>query len=154
MGCWIQQAARSCVKYRLLAIGKSPSWVESGVNEYSKRLPNLKLELVAGNPRNTRMQRMLNRCGSSPWRVFLDKSGRSFTSEGFANQCAKWEQAGRDVCLLIGDDVGFTASQLEEADLVWSLSDLTLPHQLARLCVCEQLYRAHTINAGHAYHRA
>ena len=142
------------MKYRLLAIGKSPSWVESGVSEYSKRLPNLKLELIPGNPRKSRMERMLNRCGSSAQRVFLDKSGRSFTSEGFAKQCAKWEQSGRDVCLLIGDDVGFTENQLVAADMVWSLSELTLPHQLARLCVCEQLYRAHTINCGHAYHRA
>lgn len=142
------------MKYRLLAFGKSPAWVENGVTEYSKRMPNLKLELVPGNPPKTRVSRMLNRCGSSAWRVFLDKSGHSFTSESFARQCASWEQAGRDVCLLIGDDVGFDADQLKSADLVWSLSQLTLPHQLARLCVCEQLYRAHTINSGHAYHRA
>ena len=93
-------------------------------------------------------------CGNRAIRVYLDKSGQSFTSESLARQCVSWERRGQDVCLLIGDDVGFTGEDLESADLVWSLSPLTLPHQLTRILVCEQLYRAHTINLGQAYHRS
>ena len=86
--------------------------------------------------------------------MYLDKSGKAFTSESFAQQCGAWERRGNDVCLLIGDDVGFTKKDLSVADMVWSLSPLTLPHQLARIVVCEQIYRARSINLGHAYHRS
>lgn len=134
--------------------GKAPSWVDEGVREYSKRLPNLSLERIAGSPAKTRIQRMHAACGTRSVRVYLDKSGKSFTSESLAGQCKSWEQQGRDVCLLIGDDSGFGEVDLANADLVWALSTLTLPHQLTRVFVCEQLYRARTINLGHGYHRA
>ena len=87
-------------------------------------------------------------------RICLDKSGRTYTSESLAKQCLTWQMARRDVCLLIGDDVGFSSNDLAKADLIWSLSPLTFPHHIARILVCEQLYRAYSINAGHDYHRA
>ncbi len=142
------------MKYRLLVFGNAPSWVDDGVGEYSKRIPNFSIERIAGKPIKTRMQRMYAACGNRASRVYLDRAGRSFTSESLAQQCTSWERAGQDVCLLIGDDVGFTEEDLANADLVWSLSPLTLPHQLTRIVVCEQLYRARTINLGHAYHRS
>lgn len=134
--------------------GKAPSWVDAGVSEYSKRIPNLSLERIAGSPVKTRMQRMRTACGKRAVRVYLDKSGKSYTSELLARQSLSWEQQGNDVCLLIGDDAGFTKEDLGDADVVWSLSNLTLPHQLTRILVCEQLYRARAINSGHAYHRS
>ncbi len=97
---------------------------------------------------------MVAACGSRSLKIYLDKSGKSFTSESLARRCAAWERQGKDVCLLIGDDKGFTAEDLTQADLVWSLSPLTLPHQLTRVLVCEQIYRARSMNAGHAYHRS
>ena len=134
--------------------GNASSWVDEGVGEYSKRIPNLRIERIAGKPVKTRTQRMHSACGNRTIRVYLDKSGKSFTSESLAQQCMSWERGGNDVCLLIGDDVGFTNEDLGNADLVWSLSPLTLPHQLTRILVCEQLYRARAINSGHAYHRS
>lgn len=142
------------MKFRLLVFGKAPSWVDEGVREYSKRIPNLTIERIAGRPNKTRKQRMHAACGHRAVRVYLDKSGKSFSSESLARQCVSWERRGDDVCLLIGDDVGFTKEDLGKADLVWSLSSLTLPHQLTRILVCEQLYRARAINLGHAYHRS
>lgn len=97
---------------------------------------------------------MRTACGKRAVRVYLDKSGKSYTSELLARQSLSWEQQGNDVCLLIGDDAGFTKEDLGDADVVWSLSNLTLPHQLTRILVCEQLYRARAINSGHAYHRS
>ncbi|MCY4130147.1 MAG: 23S rRNA (pseudouridine(1915)-N(3))-methyltransferase RlmH [Gammaproteobacteria bacterium] len=138
----------------MLVFGKAPSWVDEGVRDYSKRIPNLSLERIAGSPAKTRMRRMSVACGNRAVRVYLDKSGKSFTSESLARQCVSWERQGDDVCLLIGDDVGFSKADLAQADLVWSLSTLTLPHQLTRILVCEQLYRARSINLGHAYHRS
>ena len=55
--------------------------------------------------------------------------------------------------LLIGGPDGHTKDLVAKADAVWSLSKLTLPHELARLTLLEQLYRAETIRAGHPYHR-
>ena len=134
--------------------GNAPRWVDDGVREYQKRLSNLHVERVNRNPVKTRVKRMHAMCPNNSQRVYLDKSGNAFTSESLARQCATWERGGRDVCFLIGDDVGFSSADLKQADLVWSLSDLTFPHQLTRVLVCEQLYRAHSINAGHAYHRS
>ena len=134
--------------------GKAPPWVDQGVAEYAKRFKNLSVERIAGSPVKTRNARMLTACGERSVKVYLDKSGHSLTSETLAKQCVSWERKGRDVCLLIGDDVGFSESDLKHADFVWSLSSLTLPHQLTRVVVCEQLYRARAINTGHAYHRS
>jgi 23S rRNA (pseudouridine1915-N3)-methyltransferase len=61
--------------------------------------------------------------------------------------------AGRDLALLIGGADGHAPEVLARADQAWSLGPLTLPHMLVRLLVVEQLYRAHTILAGHPYHR-
>ncbi|MYD43892.1 MAG: 23S rRNA (pseudouridine(1915)-N(3))-methyltransferase RlmH [Gammaproteobacteria bacterium] len=141
------------MKYRLLVYGSAPDWVDRGVAEYAKRMPNFLLVRLSSKPVKTRMPRMFAACGKNCTRVALDKSGTSFTSEGLAHQCDTWERQGRDVCFLIGDDVGFSGDDLCQADLIWSLSALTLPHQLIRILVCEQLYRAHAINRGSAYHR-
>ena len=97
---------------------------------------------------------MLSACGEGSFRVYLDKSGRALSSEDLATFCTSRERQGNDVCLRIGDDGGFNAADLAQANLVWSLSTLTFPHQLTRIVVCEQLYRAYSINAGHAYHRS
>ena len=60
---------------------------------------------------------------------------------------------GRDLALLIGGADGFAPAVRTRADLVWSLSRLTLPHALVRVVLAEQLYRAHTILGNHPYHR-
>ena len=61
---------------------------------------------------------------------------------------------GRDLAFLIGGPDGFAPAVRERADLDWSLSRLTLPHALVRVVLAEQLYRAHSLLAGHPYHRA
>ncbi len=142
------------MKFRLLVFGRAPTWVNEGVGSYAKRMPNFTQERIARNPIRTRIQRMVAACGKHALRVYLDKSGVSFTSESLARQCATWERQGQDVCFLIGDDIGFDVDDLKRADFVWSLSKLTLPHQLTRIVVCEQLYRAHAINTRRAYHRS
>ena len=135
-------------------VGKTTKWVDQAVEEYRKRLPNLDLERIAGNPVKSRMRRLASACGNTALRVYLDKSGRIFSSETLATLCLRWQNGGRDVCFVIGDDVGFSKEDLEKADLVWSLSPLTFPHHLVRVMVCEQLYRATSIISGHDYHRA
>ena len=66
---------------------------------------------------------------------------------------ARWGQDGEDVALLVGGAEGLDDSVRERADACWSLSRLTLPHQLVRILVAEQVYRAWSLNQNHPYHR-
>jgi 23S rRNA (pseudouridine1915-N3)-methyltransferase len=87
--------------------------------------------------------------------VALDERGKSMTSEVFAAQVAAWRDAGaRDLCFVIGGADGLDPALRAEAALTLSFGALTLPHQIVRALVAEQMYRAISILAGHPYHRA
>ena len=87
--------------------------------------------------------------------VALDEHGQELTSAGLATRIGQWRDQGRrHLVLLIGGADGHAASVLERADLVLAFGRLTWPHELVRLLLVEQLYRAHTILAGHPYHRS
>jgi 23S rRNA (pseudouridine1915-N3)-methyltransferase len=86
--------------------------------------------------------------------IALDERGKTQSSEAFTRQLARWRDDGRPAASFViggadGLDPAFTAS----ADLCLSFSPLTWPHQLVRIMLAEQLYRATTILAGHPYHR-
>ena len=81
--------------------------------------------------------------------VLLDAGGRELSSEAFAAFLEERRQAGRDVCFVLGGPFG---TSLERADLRLSMGPMTLPHQLARVVLLEQLFRAHKILAGEPYH--
>ena len=86
--------------------------------------------------------------------VAFDESGKSLTSGAFARRIAGWRDEGRAaLSLVIGGPDGLDQRVRGAADLVLSFGALTLPHQLVRVLVVEQLYRALTILAGHPYHR-
>ncbi len=85
--------------------------------------------------------------------VALSRQGESWSSRELAQQTARWDMEGRDVILAIGGADGLAPEVIARAAHVWSLSALTLPHELARLVVLEQLYRAFTIRRGEPYHR-
>jgi len=87
-----------------------------------------------------------------PERAFLcllDVRGRAFTSEEFSAFVEERRQSGRELCFVIGGPRGL---DLEQADLRLSLGPMTLPHQLARVVLLEQLFRAHKILAREPYH--
>jgi 23S rRNA (pseudouridine1915-N3)-methyltransferase len=86
--------------------------------------------------------------------IALSRAGELWSSEELARWTAQWDQDGRAVALVIGGADGLPARLVEEAERVWSLSLLTFPHELARVIVLEQLYRAFTIRRGEPYHRA
>jgi 23S rRNA (pseudouridine1915-N3)-methyltransferase len=81
--------------------------------------------------------------------VLLDAGGKQMTSEGFAAWLEERRHEGRPLCFVIGGAFGIS---LERSDLTLSLGRMTLPHQLARVVLVEQLYRAHKILAGEPYH--
>jgi 23S rRNA (pseudouridine1915-N3)-methyltransferase len=85
--------------------------------------------------------------------IALARAGRSHTSEEFARRVAGWQRDARDVALVVGGAYGLDGAVLSRAELTLSLSRMTLPHDLARLVVLEQLYRACTILRGEPYHK-
>lgn len=90
--------------------------------------------------------------GRVPARAFtclLGSEGRALDSIGWASLLEERRQSGRDLCFVLGGPYGL---ELEHADMRVSLGSITLPHQLARVVLLEQLYRAHKILAGEPYH--
>lgn len=87
--------------------------------------------------------------------ILLDERGKSFSSEDFAGRIGLLRDGGRKALVIaIGGADGHDQSLREQADLVVSFGALTWPHQLVRVMLGEQLYRAATILAGHPYHRS
>jgi 23S rRNA (pseudouridine1915-N3)-methyltransferase len=86
--------------------------------------------------------------------VALDEHGKTLGSEVFAHQLARWRDDGKPaVSFLIGGADGLDPELVKSATLTLSFSPLTWPHQLVRIMLAEQLYRATTILSGHPYHR-
>jgi len=85
--------------------------------------------------------------------IALARVGEPWSSEQLAALTGRWEMEGRDVTFAIGDADGLPQTVAQRAEMTWSLGPLTLPHELARVIVYEQLYRAFTIRRGEKYHR-
>ena len=96
---------------------------------------------------------LLRRRRPGTYTVVLDRAGREFTSEALSAELAERKLYGvSDFQFILGGAMGLDRRVLETADLVWSLSKLTFPHQLARCVVLEQMYRAVRIERGEPYH--
>jgi 23S rRNA (pseudouridine1915-N3)-methyltransferase len=90
---------------------------------------------------------------SAAYTILLDSRGRQYTSEEFAAQLGRLRDEGMQrVVVAVGPADGWSTMARERANLLFSLGLVTLPHQLARVVVAEQVYRAMTILAGHPYH--
>ena len=86
-------------------------------------------------------------------KVLLDPAGRTLNTAGFVKLVEKSEREGRDLVFIIGGSDGLPPDWKPRADVLLSLTPLTLPHELARVVLAEQIYRALTMRAGHPYPR-
>ncbi len=153
---------------RLLAVGeRQPAWVDEAFQDYSGRFPpewKFRLDVIATARRSksedpkrvieSEGEQLLTRIAADEQVVLLDERGRQPTSRDLAGRLSTWQTDGRDLCFIIGGPDGVSESCRRRAGFVWSLSNLTLPHGLARVMFAEQMYRAWSLLAGHPYHRA
>ncbi len=98
-------------------------------------------------------QRILKNLLPEEMVIVLDEQGKSFSSEGFASFFSKLEEQGKTrVVFVIGSSHGLAKSVKERANLTFSLSTMTMSHQVVRLVLLEQLYRIFSIQKGKKYH--
>ena len=155
--------SRGKMRYHLVTVGQlSRGFYAEGCAFYAKRLERFaKLEQThlkearAKDPNRVKeleSTALLN--AASGHLIILDEKGKTHTSRKLAERISDLELRGvSSVSLLLGGAEGHSDTLKAKADEAWSLSKLTLPHELARLVLLEQLYRAETIRAGHPYHR-
>lgn len=138
----------------VIAQGKKPDAHTLALcDEYVKRSRSLlPIELHHVSTAKQQWERALALRGKV---AVLDERGLQLDTLELAARMGGWRDASvREVALLVGGADGFSDDERGRADLVLGLSRLTLPHRLAQLVVCEQLYRVGTVLAGHPYHHA
>jgi 23S rRNA (pseudouridine1915-N3)-methyltransferase len=139
------------MRYRVVAVGRvKDAALRAACDEYLGRLRRYaKVEEQEVKDE----ARVLGAVPDGSRLVALSRRGEAWSSTALAEHTARWELEARDVTFAIGGADALPADVLAHAERVWSLSPLTLPHELARVIVYEQLYRAHTIRRGEPYHR-
>jgi 23S rRNA (pseudouridine1915-N3)-methyltransferase len=155
------------VHIRLIAVGdRQPGWVDDAVENYTARFPRewqFRIDQIATARRsknnkslqamNAEGEQILSRVRKTEQVILLDERGKQMTSQVLARKLADWQSDGRDLCFVIGGPDGVAEACRERANSSWSLSQLTLPHGLARVLFTEQMYRAWSLQTGHPYHR-
>jgi 23S rRNA (pseudouridine1915-N3)-methyltransferase len=154
------------MKLLIVAVGQRvPDWAQTAWDAYAKRFPfELKVELkaVKTEPRGSKSletlyaaerQRIEEAIPKGCRIVVLDERGTALTTKALATRLQIWQLASDDVALVIGGPDGLEPAFRQAAHERIRLSDMTLPHAMARVLLIEQLYRAWSINANHPYHR-
>lgn len=151
----------------LVVLGKTKdAYLAAGIKDYSRRLSHyIQTDIVTVKERKHRKKESENlliefesQCLFQKIQgtcvVCLDRRGIQLDSMGLATRLKKWEmQAQKKISFIIGGPLGLSPAALKKADLVLSLSPMTFTHDMTRLLLLEQLYRACTINAGEKYHK-
>lgn len=155
------------MKVYLWAMGAgSDAWVKQGELMYQKRIERympfeyksvqVSKSVVKEQVLAAESKWILQHADATPTLlVLLDERGKQLTSVQLASQLEKWRQGShRQLAFVTGSAYGFEKSVYDRADALLGLSLLTLPHQLARLILLEQIYRACTISRGESYHHS
>ncbi len=147
---------------RIITVGrKHEIWIADGLERYQKRLkkpfdvewillPHSSLE--GASARQEESERILSRLGSDEFVVLLDEKGIQLSSPQLSKLLLDKLESSVKVTIIIGGAYGVNEALESRADVMWSLSHLVFPHQLVRLILIEQLYRAQEIARGGSYH--
>ena len=148
----------------IVAVGKLRPYYRDAADDYTRRLkryvslrehevreasraPTIPVQLA------DEARRLESKILAGSTLIALTRDGAGWSSRDLATQLDRWRTVSRPLALVIGGSSGLDASLLARADSRWSLGPLTLPHELARVVVLEQLYRAFTILRGEPYHK-
>ena len=155
------------MKIQFWSIGKNnESFVDEGIKQFTKRISNyypVEWQIIS-TPKNAAVlsdidlkqkegEAILNLLKKEDYLILLDERGKTLTSEGVASFIQqRANESEKQLVFLIGGAFGVSKAVFERADYVWSLSPLVFPHQLVRLILAEQIYRACSINRNEKYH--
>lgn len=146
----------------IIAVGKKhESWVQEGISRYEKRLkapfnfdwvllPHSSLD--GDRAREEESERILSRLDGYDYIIVLDERGKTLDSPALSGLLGEQLHRSQKVAVIIGGAYGVTDELRQRAHLLWSLSPLVFPHQLVRLILVEQLYRAQQIELNGRYH--
>jgi 23S rRNA (pseudouridine1915-N3)-methyltransferase len=159
------------MRFIVCAVGhRMPAWVKVAFGDYVRRMPReTPIDLIevrpAPRPAKTGSASQIAKSMTAEREriraalpadcivVALDERGKSFTSVELARRLERWRREARDVAFVIGGADGLDPELKHGASLLLSLSSLTLPHQLVRVLLAEQLYRGISLLHNHPYHR-
>ena len=138
--------------YKIIAIGKiKKKWIQNGIEMYLKRLPGLEVIEIKDNNQSKEEHTIKDIIRKNEILVTLNENGQSFTSKQLATKLLN--SHNQNIIFVIGVASGLSPSLNNSASWQLSLSPLTFPHEIARLLLIEQLYRAKTITQGSPYHK-
>ena len=138
--------------YKIIAIGKiKKKWIQEGIEMYLKRLPYLEIIEIKDINKSKEEHTIKELISKNEILVTLNENGQSFTSKQLATKLLN--SHNQNITFVIGGASGLSPSLNNFASWQLSLSPLTFPHELARLLLIEQLYRAKTITQGGPYHK-
>ena len=143
-------------KIYFVVVGKiKESFYRDAVSEYIKRLSRFAKveikELPEGANPDAEAAEILRACKG--YTIALAVEGEKLSSEALARKMKTLADQGKDITFIIGSSCGLSSEVKKEADYKLSFSDMTFPHQLMRVILAEQVYRAFMINAGATYHK-
>ncbi len=155
------------MRFLIPLLGKTKqAYLEAGIRDYAGRLSRFAaVDLPVLRERHNRKEpdeaiklaeagQLLEQAQNAQITVALDPNGRELDSEEMAALLTRWEDQGAStICFFIGGFSGLHPSVVAQANATLSLSRLTFTHEMTRLILLEQLYRAWTIKAGHKYHK-
>jgi len=148
------------MKITILSIGKkNEPWIQPGVFRFLERLrapfaaemiilPHSSFE--GDRARQEESERLLSRIKDSDFTILLDERGKNLSSPELSDLISN--HINKHIVFIIGGAYGVTDEMRQRANIIWSLSNLVFPHQLVRLILAEQLYRAQEIAKGSRYH--
>jgi 23S rRNA (pseudouridine1915-N3)-methyltransferase len=154
------------MKIRILAVGRKASgWVADAEKDYLKRLSHaadISCDLITPEDEHSlgaqaaaakESAGLLVRCKPGDFLIACDRRGKPCASEELAAALRTLQDRGIKICFVIGGSHGLTKEVLDKASLTVSFSHLTFPHELFRVMLLEQIYRAFTIISGKKYHK-
>lgn len=156
---------------KLVVVGKiKEKAMQSCIDEYKKRITAFsKIEIVEVNDepipathsekqdimiKDLEGEKILSKIKDKEYVILLDLAGKTYSSEQLATQIERiMTYESSQITFVIGGSLGLSQKVIQRANMRWKISDCTFPHQLCRLIVCEQVYRAFTIMNHQPYHK-